>query len=169
MAKEFNIARTAGQCVQCERTLETAEPYMVVVVTERELLLRRDWCLACWDDPQREPVDNPFGQWRTQVPAKEEKKKVFVDDDLLLNFFHRLADDAEPSRQNFRFVITLVLMRKRLLNYERTIKADDGTQSWLLKQRGRPGELLEVLDPQLDEDQIADLSEQLSGILQGEL
>ena len=169
MAKEFNIARTAGQCVKCERTLEPAEPYMAVVVEDDEQLQRHDWCLSCWDDPEREPIANPFGQWRTQAPVKGEKKKLFVDDELLLNFFHRLADDDQPARQSFRFVLTLVLMRKRLLTYNRSVKADDGTETWIVKQRGRPDEQFEVVDPDLDEDKIGEVSEQLAEILQGAL
>lgn len=169
MAKEFNIARAAGRCVACDRALEPKEPYMAVVVDGDQQLQRLDWCLSCWNADGREPIENPFGQWRGQMPEPTEKKKVFVDDDLLVNFFHRLASETEPARVNFRFVLTLILMRKRVLTYERTVAGADGAQTWVLKQRGRPGETFEVTDPVLSADEIAELSEQLSEILQGEL
>jgi len=126
------------------------------------------WCLACWDDPAREPIAAALGQWRTAVSVREPTKKLFVDDDLLMNFFQRLADDPQPARQRFRFVLALVLMRKRLLTYVKSVKDDDGEETWHVRQRGT-GDIHEVTDPHLDEDQIAEISEQLSDILQGEL
>lgn len=168
MAKDFNIARSAGYCVRCEKPLVEREEYMAVVVDHGAEFERQDWCLACWDAPGREPIDEAFGQWRTAIPAKEARKKLFVDDDLLMNFFQRLADDPQPARQRFRFVLTLVLMRKRLLTYVESVKADDGADLWRLRQRGT-GDMHDVIDPHLDEDQIAGVSEQLSDILQGEL
>jgi len=168
MAKDFNIARSAGQCVRCSKPLTEREQYVAVVVDRGDRFERQDWCLVCWDDPAREPVGEVFGQWRAAAPVREARKKLFVDDDLLMNFFGRLADDPRPSRQRFRFVLALVLMRKRLLTYSESVKTDDGGETWLMRQRGA-GEMHEVVNPRLDEDQIAEVSEQLSEILQGEL
>ncbi len=110
----------------------------------------------------------PFGVWRTAVPVPTEKKRLFVDDELLVNFFDRLEDAAEPAKINFRFVLALILMRKRLLTYERARKRDDGVEVWTLRLRG-DDRRREVLNPEMDEDQTAQVSEQLSTILQGEL
>ena len=61
---------------------------------------------------------NLLAFWQTVMPASEEKKKVFVDDEVLCTLFERLAETTEPSKVNFRFVLGLILMRKRLVIYE---------------------------------------------------
>ncbi|MFW6146330.1 MAG: hypothetical protein ACOC7R_03255 [Planctomycetota bacterium] len=167
MAKEYNIARSAGHCARCEKALEPNETFMATVVEAAGGLVRRDWCLACWDDPDRGDVGELFGQWRAVVPEPTAKKRLFVDDDVLVHFFHRLAGDERESRRAFRFVLTLVLMRKRLLTYLRSRRDDDGREIWTLRRRG-DGEH-EVVNPELDEDRIAEVSEQLSEILEGDL
>ena len=167
MAKEDNIARSGGHCVRCEKALEPKEAFVATVVEQDGALVRRDWCLACWEDPARGDAGELFGQWRSVVPEPAAKRRLFVDDDVLMNFFLRLAGDADASRQAFRFVLTLVLMRKRLLTYLRSRRDEDGREVWLLRQRG--GAEHEVVNPELDEERIAEVTEQLGEILEGDL
>ena len=168
MATEYNISRTAGQCLRCETPLEEDQEYMAVVVEVDEQLERQDWCLPCWEAPDREEIAEVFGQWRTRVPLGKRKRKLFVDDALLVNFFERLADADDPAKLNFRFVLALVLMRKKLLIYERAVKDDPGGERWIMRLKGER-DTCEVVDPKLDEEKVAAVSEQLRDILQGEL
>ncbi len=167
MAKEYNIARSAGHCARCEKTLEPNEAFMATVVEQDGDLVRRDWCLACWNGGDHGNAGELFGQWRAVVPEPTARKRLFVDDDVLMNFVVRLAGDADESRQAFRFVLTLVLMRKRLLTYLRSRRDDEGREIWTLRQRG--GGEHEVVNPELDEDRIAEVGAQLSEILEGDL
>ncbi len=65
------------------------------------------------------------------MPRPEEKKKLFVDDQVLCDLFERLAEVTEPAKVNFRFVLGLILMRKRLIVYE-TTRHDDGKDVWVV-------------------------------------
>lgn len=167
MAKEFNISRTAGQCCQCGRDMAEQEEFMARVIDEQGQLVRRDWCMMCW--PQRADTDGSvFGQWKSRVPAREAPKRTFVDDDVLVNFFHRLAEETDPSKVNFRFVLALMLMRKKLLTYEGAERDADGVEIWHMKRKG-DDEVHRVVNPQLSEEQAAEVSEQLDEILEGDL
>ena len=99
-----------------------------------------------------------------EAAKPDEKKHIFVDDEMLMAFFDRLKEDTEPEKVNFRFVLTLVLMRKRRLKYDST-KTDDGKEIWRLK-RMSDKEFDEVVNPHLDEEQIEQLSSQIGQILQ---
>lgn len=171
MATEYNIARTQGQCCRCRGELTPNEEFVAVLTEAGEQFERHDWCVACWEAPDRGAVENLFSTWRSRVPVREKKKKLFVDDGLLVTFFERLAGADEPAKLNFRFVLTLVLMRKRLLNYEGSTKGADGREVWTLRLRHKDAaaETHQVVNPRLDETQIAEVGEQLSQILQGEL
>jgi len=95
------------------------------------------------------------------------KKKVFVDDEVLCTLFERLADASEPVKINFRFVLGLILMRKRLIVYESS-RNDGAKEIWQVRFKGKE-EVLDLLNPRLDESQILDVSNQLGEILNEEL
>lgn len=170
MATEYNIGRTAGQCVRCGRKLEEREEYVAALVEQGETLERHDWCLPCWQAPDRGEVASLFSTWRARIPMREAKKRLFVDDEVLVNFFQRLAGEEDRARQDFRFVLALVLMRKRMLAYERAVKGADGGETWVMRLKTRGiDEAHEVVNPRLDEERIAQVTEQLTTIMQGEL
>jgi len=172
MAKEYDIAKTQGQCSACEKELLPGEEYVATLVEAppdaEEEFERRDHCTSCWQGQGEGGADGAYCVWRSRVPQPQEKKKLFVDNDLLINFFQRLEGDDEPGRINFRFVLALILMRKKLLIYDRMTRNDDGTETWAMRLKGAD-EVHEVLNPQMDEEKIAAVSEQLGQILEGEL
>jgi hypothetical protein len=104
------------------------------------------------------------------MPAAEEKKKVFVDDEVLCTLFERLGEATEPAKVNFRFVLGLILMRKRLVIYEsaRHESENGGRDVWVVRMKGRD-ERLDLFDPKLDENQVLEVSQQLGQILNEEL
>ena len=171
MAKDYNISKTSGTCVGCETKLSAGDEFVAVV---RELdgeFQREDYCLECWESPEKAPetdAQDLFGTWRSRVRDAEEKKKLFVDDDLLINFFERLDGATDDLKLSFRFVLALVLMRKKLLVYDRMERGEDGTETWEMHLRGSP-QGHRVIDPKMDEDKIAEVSTQLGQILEGEL
>jgi len=169
MPKDYDIARPAGACLRCGRELQAGDEFMAVLAEADDQLLREDYCLSCWDgDGRKGPAGDVLGTWRTRVPRPKEKKRLFVDDDLLVNFFQRLADANSPAKMAFRYVLALVLMRKRLLVYDRTERPDDGTEVWNMHLRGS-GQVCSMVDPKMDQDRISEVSQQLGQILEAEV
>jgi hypothetical protein len=174
MAKDYNITKTTGHCTVCGREMQPGEEFVATVreapEEAEEQFVRRDYCLACWPAaPDQEPGDPALlGTWRSQIPQPRGKKRTFVDEDLLVQFFERLEGAAEPVKVQFRFVLALILMRKKRLVYDRSEPRPDGCDAWTMHFRGSD-DRCEVIDPHLDEDQIAEVSQQLGEILEGEL
>lgn len=121
-ATNYSIARSTGQCAMTDQPLEPGTEYIATVVEEGDELVRLDISLEAWESGQR--PDQVFSYWRATVPEPNEKPKPFVDDAVLLDLLRRLADTEQPARQAFRFVLTLILMRKKLLRYDRTIERE---------------------------------------------
>jgi hypothetical protein len=169
MPKDYEIARSAGTCASCGRQLAAGEEFMAVLKETPDQLAREDYCVGCWSAEGTEaPAAGALGTWKTRLPQPREKKRLFVDDDLLVNFLDRLADADAPAKVAFRYVLALVLMRKKLLVYDRTETLDDGAEVWQMHLKG-DGREYSVIDPKLDEDGIAGVSRQLGEILEGEL
>ena len=83
----------------------------------------------------------------------------------MINFFERLGSETEETKLHFRFVLALILMRKRLLKYEDSVRKE-GREIWKMRFV-RETEFHEVLNPELDEEHIEQISQELSSILQG--
>lgn len=166
----YQIGRHSGVCALSEKALETGDEYMATLC-EREDddgFERCDVCMEAWergDRPQR-----LFSFWKTAIPDSDAPTRLFVDDDVLLSLFERLAEDERPQRAAFRFVLCLILMRKRLLRY--IGRAGEGeNERWLMRRRlSDPDDPpVEVVNPRLADDDVRDLTDQLSEVLQGEL
>src|SRR5439155_23802485 len=106
------------------------------------------------------------GFWKTHMPRTEQKRRLFVDDEVLCQLFERLSDTTEPPKLNFRFVLGLILMRKRLIVYE-TSRMEENREIWQVRFKGKE-ELMDLLNPRLDESQVQEVSNQLGEILSEE-
>ena len=77
--KEYNISPRTGVCNTTQRALEEGEEFYAVLFDVSEGFERRDYCLAAWQGPP----EGFFCYFKSRVPQKEEKKRRFVDTDIL--------------------------------------------------------------------------------------
>ena len=164
MAKEYEIARASGVCGACGRELAAGEEFVVVLHDRGETLEREDLCSGCWAG-RAEGEPSAFSVWRARVPTPDEPKRQFVSNEVLLECFERLEGDQAPGKINFRFVLALMLMRKRLLVYDASEADEEGRDIWTmhLKADARP---VRVIHPDLDEGQMAEVTAQLGAVFE---
>jgi len=160
---EWEIDKPLGQCWETGKKIEYGEEYFAALVETGEGLARRDFCADYWLTEK----PDVFCYWKTKLPHPDRKKQIFVDDEMLMAFFERLEGEREQEKINFRFVLALILMRKRRLKYNSS-KIEGDKEVWRLRIAGDK-QFVEVINPHLDEEQIEQLSSQISQILQVEL
>jgi len=166
----FSIPRTTSRCAKTGEPLEPGQT-MVVVLLERdgdEELDRLDYSLDAWESGTRpEDERKVFATWRTQVPEPGKKQDPLISADGLVDLFEQLGGTDDPRRLAFRYVLTLMLMRKRLLNY---VGTEDGQLLVLPKGAEEGTEPTRVHDPQaageLDEEALMQLAEQVEQVLE---
>ena len=168
MAKEYSFSKTSGQCAVCKSSMACEQEFMATIREQDEDIVREDYCLPCWQAQPRDNQPDIMGVWQGRVPKPDEKKKLFIDNELLMNLFQRLEGSDEPAKVNFRFVLALILMRKKLLVYDRAEKKPEGVEVWHMHFKGSDQAHL-VTDPHMDEDKIAEVSQNLGQILEEEL
>jgi len=159
-----DVPRGLGKCSVSGRALDVGEKYFAAIRETPEGIERLDVSAECWADFPKEGL---LAYWQTIAARAEEKKKVFVDDEVLCTLFERLADATEPVKIHFRFVLGLILMRKRLVVYE-SARHEEGRDVWVVRMKGKE-ERLDLTDPKLDEEQVAEVSLQLGQILNEEM
>ena len=160
---EWEIDKPLGECSGSGRTINYGEEYFAALVEAGGVFERRDFSREYWESEKPEV----YCYWRTKLSDPDEKKTIFVDDEMLMAFFERLAQETQQEKINFRFVLALILMRKRRLKYDST-KVEGEKEIWRLRITGEK-QYAEVTNPHLNEEQIEQLSSQLGQILQVEL
>lgn len=158
---DWEIKKTLGQCFGTGQPLEVGQEYYAALVETEQRLERHDYSIDYWN------AEHPavFCFWKSRMPSAEQKKKLFIDDEMLMAFFDRLAEETESEKVNFRFVLMLILMRKRKLKYESSKIDETGQEVWTLRVTGQD-RFEKVVNPHLSEDQIEQLSGQMGQILQ---
>jgi hypothetical protein len=166
----YEVSRPHGVCFVTGNKIEPGEKLMAALKETPTGFERVDISMDAWQQFDRSAND-VVAFWQTVMPRPEQKKKLFVDDEVLCGLFERLADTTDPPKLNFRFVLGLILMRKRLLIYETSRTEGEGEQArelWTMRFKGRD-ERYDLLNPKLDEQQVAEVSQQLGDILNEEL
>src|SRR5687768_13151558 len=160
----YDVSRPHGVCAVTGRAIGPDEKFMAALRETSAGFERLDILMPAWAEFDRKDV---VAFWQTVMPRHEQKKKLFVDDQVLCDLFERLGEVTEPAKLNFRFVLGLILMRKRMLMYEDS-RNDEGREVWTMRFKGKE-QRLDMLNPRLAEEQVAEVSKQLGSILNEEL
>lgn len=83
-----------------------------MLVEEGANVVRRDYSAAAWQGPP----EHHLGWWKTTLVDPQAGRLLWAPHDVMLNYFERLADD--PAAEDVRYVLSLLLVRKRLLRVE---------------------------------------------------
>src|SRR5438132_11925526 len=128
---EYQIQANTRRCATTGRELQPGGRFYSVLFDQGGQFLRQDYSGDGWPGTP----EGAFSFWTGTVPPLDSPRRPRFDDDLLLDCFHRLEGQTEPDRINFRYVLALLLMRRKRLNFEEANVAADLETLWLR----RPG------------------------------
>jgi hypothetical protein len=146
---EYQIQPHTRRCAVTGRELRPGERYYTALVAEGDKLLRKDFSSEGWPGPP----PGVFGFWSGQVPAPDDAKRPRIDDDLLADCFNRLEGHEEQGRLNFRYVVALLLLRRKRFRFEEALA--EGPREVLRLRCVRTNEVHEVVNPRLTADEMA--------------
>lgn len=165
---DWNIARSQRRCSGCGREFAEEEEYYSALLEAGAEFERRDFCPSCWAGRGEAARAGAFSFWKTEVPKADQPKKVFVDDRVIFDFFQRLAsEEDQPVRRNFRYILGLMLLRKKRLKFKDVVRADG--KEYLVLRRSRTQEEHRVLNPGLSDAEVEQVKAELTQILETEI
>ena len=82
---EWEVSKPLGQCCGSSKPIEFGQEYFAALVETDEGLQRQDFCADYW----AEHKPKVYCYWKSRLPAPDQKKQIFVDDDMLMVFFER--------------------------------------------------------------------------------
>jgi hypothetical protein len=159
VAIDWSMPRRGDACVACGRVFEPGEPFQACLYETDAGYERRDFCQTCPPADERPVV----AAWRTRRPPPSAPRVQPFDREAVYAFFERLSDAAEPQQLQFRFVLALLLWRKKVLRLERTLTEPAG-EVWEFSVP-RTGAVHGVVRPALEEAELERLSGQLEQLL----
>ena len=140
---EYQIQPNTRRCAASGRELKPGERYFSVLLDEGGAFVRRDYAEEAWQGP---PAD-AFSFWAGRVPAAGARRRPPIDDDMLLECFGRLEGRTDAAGENFRYVLALLLMRRKRFRFEEA-RTEAGREVLVLRC-ARTGARHEVANPGL--------------------
>jgi hypothetical protein len=156
---EYQIQPNTKRCAASGRELQPGEKFYSVLLDEAGKFVRQDYASEVWHGPPA----NAFSFWTGRVSTSERGRKLRIDDDLLLDCFQRLDGQTEPGQVNFRYVVALLLMRRKRLKFEEA-RVEDGREILHLRC-ARTGAAYPVVNPRLSEEEMAAVQEEVFKVL----
>jgi hypothetical protein len=141
------------------RDLQPGERYYTALLEEGDRFVRQDFSSQAWQGPPA----GAFSFWSGRVPRPDETVKPRFDDDALEECFQRLEGQDEPGRVNFRYVVALLLIRRKRFRFEQTLDANGGEKLELSNIKTGAKHL--VLNPQLTDEQMAEVQNEVFRVL----
>ena len=86
-----------------------------------------------------------------------------INDELLVDCFEHLGAATEPGQRNFRYVVALLLMRKKRFKFEDVRK--HGYQEFILLRDVKSGARHEVPDPRLTDAEMTAVQDEVFRVL----
>src|SRR5262245_12692144 len=113
---DYQIQATSRRCEATGRELHRGEKFYSVLLDEGGKFVRHDYSVEAW----KGPPPGTFSFWQGRVPPEVQGRRLPIDDDMLFDCFQRLDGETDATRVNFRYVVALLLMRRKRLKFEET-------------------------------------------------
>lgn len=175
----LEIARFTGRCAATGRALVAGDRVRTLLIEDEPGAPLRRVDLVDGAAPEMvesavrgEGLVGPVGgavvaSWRWVVRERARSGPALLDDASLFELFEGL-DGAEGRHAAFRYLLALMLMRRRVLVLERAERESTGARSLVVRGRGRFGEgraPWTVAEPEMDDAAIERALEELSLVL----
>ncbi len=165
MNQDWTIQSRSHACSSTGRAFAEAEFFYTLLFDEVTGFRREDWSEEAFRARPAEAAA-PFSYGRTKfvppAPPPPEALGKQTAEDLL----RRYMDEHTPQHTNARYLLAVMLERKRLLK-EVEVKKEDGRITRIY-EHPKTGEVFIVPDPGLRLDQLAALQVELSALLSPE-
>jgi hypothetical protein len=152
---DYQIQPNTRRCSITGRELRPGERVYSVLLEEAGRFTRRDYGAEVWNGPP----DDAFSFWAGRVIAPDTRKRPPIDDEMLFDCFSRLEDQLEESRVRFRYVLALLLMRRKRLRLDST-RTEDGREVLMFRDV-RTVARFAVVNPQLSDVELESVQDEV--------
>jgi len=158
MQADWEIKSRAHQCCRTGREFVEGEFFYTLLIREGEGFRREDLSEEAWKD--RNDNIQPFSFWRSKYEAPAPPPPEPMQRDDAEGLLRRLIQENDPAYGNVRYILALMLERKRVL---RPLESSD--DDMLVYEHLATGETLVLANPKLSLDRIPEVQREVSALL----
>jgi hypothetical protein len=162
MTQEWTIQGRGHHCSATNRPFAEGEYFYALLFLENGAYRREDLCEEAFKARGEEP--RPFSHWRAKYvpppPPQAEAVNKQTAEDLLRSYM----EETGPEHTNARYILALMLERKRILKEVEVKRGDDGSLTRIY-EHAKTGEVFVVPDPQLKLSQVEEVQRQVADLL----
>jgi hypothetical protein len=156
---DYQIQANTRRCTITGRELRPGEKFYSVLLDEGGKFIRQDYSSEAWQGPP----EKAFSFWSGRIPEAEHNRLPQIDDEMLAECCERLENETEPSRVNFRYVVALLLMRRKRFKFEEA--RTEGDQEMLYLRCVKTRKQIRVVNPRLTEEEMTAVQEEVFKVL----
>ncbi len=156
---DYEVQRCSRRCAISGRELAPGEVFYSVLVAEGAELQRHDYSPEHWQGPPQEAV----GWWKAQIPDPRASRRHWAPNDVMLHVFDELTE--QPQRQDMRYVLALLLVRRRVMRLEESETDAEGREVMVLYCPRREA-TYKVAAVAPDPSRIDEIQQELAGLLE---
>lgn len=168
MATTWSIARRKGECKDTGRAFADGERHASFLELEEGKLERSDVCMDAWRARlakiEAGELAGPLFHWFTRH-EEQRKKTVQLDIESLDRLFLELEGREELQVRELRYVLCLLLMRKRRVKVEKVLREGD-EESFIVK-RPKDEQRYRVFVYDFEPERLDEVRAQLQAVFDG--
>ncbi len=162
-----DIPRCTKLCAATGQEIAPGQTVFSVLLDEDGNFKRIDYSHEGWNARQKNPEPSDalvLGWWKHKIPISSEKKAKLAPNDILLALFDQLTE--QPEKMEMRYVLALLLVRRRLFRLEKEEKTSNG-QPWdkIIVYNPKADTTHEVLIAVPDQDRIDQVQNELATLV----
>ena len=155
---DFDIQRCSRRCAVTDRELKNGEACYSVLVPQGGEVVRLDYSAEAWPGPPA----NAIGWWQAPITDPNAGRPHWAPGDVMLDYFERLLVD--PAAEDARYVLALLLVRRRIARIERT--EEDAGRKQLVIYCPRNERQYIIAEAMPSAERAKQIQEQLAALLQ---
>ena len=161
MAEAWHIARSTRKCALSGEAIPAGAIFFSALVEGDESFERRDYLPEAWTEVDKAAF---FSYWKNKGREAGEERKQAVDYDRLLAFYDGLEGAEEPGKRLFRYVLALILVRRRRLRLDDMGRTAEGDR--LVVHDRRTGNATELLAPEASREELEAVQTKLNELFE---
>jgi len=164
MIQNWSIRTRSHQCAQSGRPFEEGDVFHTAIYFDPETggYLRRDVSLAAWKAELAERT--PIAYWRTTYsPQVVEQRPEVTSKESAMALLQRFVEEDEPQTEDARYILALMLERKRILSPTASKETEQGKM--LFYENKKTSEVFMIRDPELRLDELAQMQDEVAMLL----
>lgn len=156
---DYQIEANTRRCSMTGRELRPGERFFTALFDEGGKFHRLDYSTEAWQSPP----EGAFSFWAGKIPEADDRQRPRIDDEMLLECFHRLNGDEDPGRVNFCYVVALLLMRRKRFRFDEAVV--EAGQEVLVVRCIRTRNQYRVVNPRLTEEEMNSVQDEVFKVL----